>query len=473
MTTTDIGTLTLHGAIAALRTRELSADELVRAMLQRVVETEPALHDWVEIFPDVLNQAAIADRRFSVRGDPPALLGIPLGVKDIFDLAGTPTRCNAALRDEAPPAVRDAEAVHRLRRDGAILLGKTVTQEFAAGVVSAPARNPWDPDRIPGGSSGGSAAAVAAGTCLGALGSDTGGSIRIPASVTGVTGLKPTWGQISADGVFPLSASLDTVGPIARTVLDAAILYLSLANRTAQIPATVTCLESCQRLDGVRIGIFSGWFDERMQPGVAHAFDEALSALRKLGADLVSVEWPEASAARAAAMLISRIESAALHREALRTSPELMGEALRGRLETGAILTGDDYLRARQARVGVARSIAALYREHRLAATVAPTLPATAPRADDLRVAYGDGATDEVGVAFTRFTMPFNATGQPVISVPCGFDDDHLPIGLSFIGRPHAELDLCALAHAYEHATGWWQHRPPITAEDFSGEGEQ
>ena len=471
MTVTDIGSLTLHGAMTALRARELSADELVRAMLERIVATEPVLNDWVEVFPDVLNQAAIADRRFSVSTEPPPLLGIPVGVKDIFDVAGKPTRCNSALRDGAPPAARDSEAVHSLRRDGAILLGKTVTQEMAAGVVSDPARNPWDPDRIPGGSSGGSAAAVAAGTCLGALGSDTGGSIRIPASVTGTTGLKPTWGQLSATGVFPLSASLDTVGPIARTALDTAILYLSLANRTAEIPALAASLVARDRLDGVRIGVFSSFFNERVQPGVATAFDAALAQLRDLGAELVPIEWPEAPAARAAALLISRIESAAVHHDALRATPDLMGEALRSRVESGAILTGDDYLRARQARVAVTRSIAALYREHHLTAAVAPTLPATAARADHLFVEYGDGGEEEVSVALTRFSMPFNATGQPVISVPSGFDRSNLPIGLSFIGHPHAELDLCALAHVYEQAAGWWQRRPPIVPPEAEGRG--
>ncbi len=464
MTSLDLASLTLHNALVALEAREFSTVELVQATLERMLETEDTLHAYVDVHArDAMQQAMVADRRRQIPRPAPPLLGIPLGIKDIFDVAGKPTRCNSALREGAPVAVRDADAVHAWRRDGAILIGKTVTQEFAAGIVSAPARNPWNPERIPGGSSGGSAASVAAGTCLGALGSDTGGSIRIPAAVTGTVGLKPTYGRISTSGAFPLSASLDTVGPIARTALDAAVLYLSLANRTKQIPATVSRLqETGDSLAGRRIGILTTYFQERLQPDVAKAFEQARTTLEQLGAEIIECEWSDANAARAAAMVISRVESAAVHRDALRASSDLMGEDLRVRLEVGAILPADTYLRARRAREAVTRSIAQIYDGQRLDAILAPTLPATAPRADDLRVCYSDGTEETAGTALTRLTMPWNATGQPVISVPCGFDADTLPIGLSFVGRPDAELDLCALAHVYERATEWHTRRPPV-----------
>ena len=463
MSATDVTAMSLHETLAALQSGQLSSVELVRATIERLAETEDILNAFVDV-PAVtaMQHAMVADRRRAFSTSTP-LLGIPLGVKDIFDIAGVPTRCNSALREHAEPAVRDSEAVHAWRRDGAILLGKTVTQEFAAGIISAPARNPWDPDRIPGGSSGGSAAAVAAGTCLGALGSDTGGSIRIPAAVTGTVGLKPTYGRLSTAGVFPLAPSLDTVGPIARTVLDAVILYLSLANRPKEIPATIERFTgSGDSLAGMRIGVLGGHFADRLQPDVAGAFAAAVTTLQDLGAEIVECEWADAKAARASALLISRVESASVHREALRTSPNLMGEDLRARLEVGAVTPADVYLRARRVREAVTDSIARLYAEHRLDAVVMPTLPCTAPRADDPVVRYPDGTEETAATALTRLTTPWNATGQPVVAVPCGFDGDELPIGLSFVGRPDAELDLCAIAHAYERATDWHTPRPPI-----------
>jgi len=296
---------------------------------------------------------------------------------------------------------------------------------------------------------------------VGALGSDTGGSIRTPASVTSTVGLKPTYGRLSLAGVFPLSPSLDTVGPIARTVHDAAILYLSLAGRAAEIATLPARLnEGGDRLDGVRIGVLGGFFTERLQPGVARAFEQTVTALRDLGAELIELEWAEARAARAVALLLSRFESTAVHRDALRDSPDLIGEDLRRRIEVGTLLRGDVYLQTRQARLAIRHSIAALYADHRLDAVVVPTLPATAPSADDLVVRYPDGGQEAVGTALLRLTMPWNTTGQPVISVSCGFDDAKLPIGLSFVGRPDSELSLCRLAHVYEQAAGWCRLRP-------------
>ena len=375
-------------------------------------------------------------------------------------MAGKPTRCGSRLRDDVPVATRDAEAVHRLRKAGAVLVGKTVTQEFAAGVVSMPARNPWDPDRIPGGSSGGSAVAVASGTALLGLGSDTGGSIRIPASVTGTVGLKPTWGRIPLDGTYPLSPSLDTAGPIALTVADAVLAWQVLSNRFSDVDATIDRLQATPGdLSGVRIGLLASYFTERLQPGVEDRFRDAVAHLRDLGAVVVEVIWDDALAAHAAAMLISRVESASIHHQHIRHNPDSLGDDVRVRFEVGALTSGDVYLQARRVRIAARDSIAELYRGHGLDAMVAPTLPATAPRADRLVADYPDGSTEDVGPALTRFTMPWNATGQPVITVPCGFDEANLPVGLSFVGRPDDEMRLCRIAHVYEQAAGWHRHR--------------
>ncbi len=460
----DLERLTLTGAWSALRGGDFSAEELFRAVYRRYQHTEPVLRAWVDFDAErAATDARVADRRLRTSSALPPLLGIPVGLKDIFDMAGKQTKCGSRLREAAPVAARDAEAVHRLRKAGALLLGKTVTQEFAAGVVSAPARNPWDPERVPGGSSGGSAVAVASGTALLGLGSDTGGSIRIPASVTGTVGLKPTWGRIPLNGVFPLSPSLDTAGPIALTVADAAVAWQVLSNRMTEVPATIGRFQGASGgLDGVRIGLPTTHFFGRLQPGVESRVSDAVAQIRDLGAEIIDVEWTDALTAHAAAMLISRAESATVHHDSLRRDCDLFGEDVRARFEIGAMVRGDVYLQARRARVAVRDSIAALYREHRLDAIVTPTLPATAPLAERLEAHYPDGSFEGIGPALTRFTMPWNATGQPVISVPCGFDDAQMPVGLSFVGRPDQELPLCDIAHAYEQEAGWHRKRAAL-----------
>ncbi len=452
---------TIRHALQALASGELTTETLLNELLGRIAATDDAVHAWIDVRPRFLQeQAASMDRRRSLPRHAPALLGIPLAVKDIIDLAGYATECNMLSRHGISPAARDAAVVHRLRQDGALFLGKTVTQEAAAGVVSDPCRNPWHTDRIPGGSSGGTGAAIANGTCLGGFGTDTGGSIRIPAALCGVVGLKPTYGRLPLDGIFPLSDSLDTVGPLARTVADAAALYLAMANRVGEIDAVWERFPEGQgTLEGTRVGVLGGFFTDRLQGVVASAFAHAIETVRSLGAEIVEVEWAEASQARTVAMMISRIESAHVHRDALRTAPDLMGEALRSRVEVGAIMPADAYLQLRRARVAVRDSIATLYREHQLDAVLVPTVPATAPKVDE-PVAYDDGSTEEVGAAMTRLTGPWNATGQPVIAVPAGFGEDGMPVSMSFVGRPDEELALADIAHAYEQAAGFWTAMP-------------
>lgn len=467
MSEIDLDDLTLTGAVTLLRRRELSAVELLGAVHQRFLDTEHALRSWVERYEqEATAQAVIADRRLRAGSDAP-LLGIPIGIKDIFDIAGKVTRCNTALRSDAPPALRDAIPVHRMRKAGTVLLGKTVTQEYAAGVVSAPARNPWDPARVPGGSSGGSAASVVAGTSLGALGSDTGGSIRIPAAVTGAVGLKPTFGRIELTGTFPLSASLDTVGPITRTVADAVAMYLVLADRHRDVHQTIArfdALAAAPTLAGVRIGVMRGFFAERLQPSVQHAFERAVIVMGELGAELVDIEWELSRAARAAALLISRVESASVHHETLRGTPDLMSDDVRYRFEVGALLSGDAYLRARAARISARDSMREKFRHHSLSAVIAPTTPAVAPDAEHPEVRFHDGTAEGIGAALTRFTMPWNTTGQPVITVPCGFDDERMPVGLSFVGRPDDDVHLSEIAQHFERATTWHRERPGLAS---------
>jgi len=457
----DLATITLRQAIAGLDSKEFSVFELTRETLLRARATEPDLHAYVEVFEDYALKTALSmDRSRPTQLPLRPLTGIPIAIKDIADIAGVKTRCGSKLRENANVAIRDAEVVHRLRRDGANFIGKTTTQEFAAGVVSDPCRNPWDLDRIPGGSSGGSAASVAIGTSLGALGTDTGGSIRIPSAVTGTVGLKPTWGRLPLDGIYPLAPSLDTAGPIARSVGDALFLYLIMANRKAEIAGLDEMLAPYGRkgLDGVRLGVPASFFTGRVQPDVLAAYQAAVSILGNLGAEVIEVDWTEAPSARAVGAIINRVETSAVHHDHIRDEEAgLLGRDLRLRAEAGSLLPADLHLRASIAREKVRDSMAMVFARHRLDAIVTPTTPGVAPRVDHLAVEYADGSEEPVGFALTRLTMPFNATGQPVISLPCGFDHDELPIGLSLAGKPDDEIGVCRIAHQYEQATQWFQ----------------
>ena len=468
---TSLTDLSIREAGDHFRTGRLSPVELAAATLDRIAATEPTIHAYVLVTADeALAQARRAEAELRAGHDRGPLHGIPVAIKDIFDVAGLPTRCGSRSRDEALPAAKDASSVARLRAAGAVLVGKTVTQEFAAGVVSAPARNPWAPARVPGGSSGGSAAAVAAGACVAALGSDTGGSIRIPASVTGIVGLKPTYGLVGTRGVFPLSWSLDTVGPLARTVEDAALVLNALAGADPLAPATVarpagdftSALNGGLR--GLRLGVPPTHFFERIRPDVGDAVEAALRLFAEHGAEVVDAPWPEAGAARAVAFLVNRIEWVAVHEALVREQPErlaLLNPDLRVGLEAGGLIPAAVYLRALRARQVVKRSMARLFGDHRLDALLVPTLPATAALAERLAIVHDDGE-EPLGTGYTRLTMPFNATGQPALAIPCGFDRTGLPIGMQIVGRPFAEMTVCRIGYAYERASAWHRRRPPL-----------
>lgn len=443
--------LTITEAGSQLRKRRFSIVELVEATLARIEATEPDLHAYVEVMAeDARNRAQALDSELADGRDRGLLHGIPIGVKDIYDVAGVPTRCGSLVREDAPPATADAATVASLRRAGAIVLGKTTTQEFAAGVVSPPARNPWDHERIPGGSSGGSAAAVAVGAAMAGLGSDTGGSIRIPASVCGVTGLKPTFGLLSVQGVYPLAWSLDTLGPLARGVEDVAITFDGMATRDGGSTLAPALNE---RPAWVRVGVSRPHFFDRIQPGVSTAVERAIEVLGRIpGFELIEAPWPEAGAARAAGFIINRVESSSVHHEGIATHPELYGQELRLRLEANALFPATGYLRALRARTLLRERIANHFAEHALDVMVAPATPGTAALASELHVPYEDGPAEHVSLAYTRLTMPFNLTGQPVLSVPCGFDADGLPVGLQIAGKPFGERELCQIGVAIEEA---------------------
>ena len=437
---------------AAYRSRDLSPVEVVTAAFARIDETQPLIHAWVSVDPErAVADAQRAERELRAGIDRGPLHGVPLGIKDIFDVTGFPTRCGSAARDDAPPATRNAPSVQALIDCGAVVLGKTVTQEFAAGVVSAPARNPWDPDRVPGGSSGGSAAAVAAGTCFGAMGSDTGGSIRIPAAACGATGFKPAFGTLSTDGVYPLSWALDTVGPIARTVDDTWFMWRALWSDAAAGSQPEWKLPPSSHSE-VRLGVSPSYFSDGLHPEVEDVFAQAIDRLRTSGVAIVDADWPDAAAARACAFVINRVETAAVHERVAVNEPERFaryGAELRLRIAAGRSIPALLYLDALRARSALRDSMARLFAEHRLDALMTPTLPTTAVRADRLLI-EGTGRDEGIGLAWTRLTMPFNATGQPVLALPCGRDRSGLPVGAQLAGRPGEESRLFGIGRLVE-----------------------
>ena len=460
----DPADLTITQAQAALRSGKLTAAELVEANLTRAERTESLLHAYVKLTGDAArSEAELQDD--AARGGVFAgsLHGIPLGIKDIFDVAGLPTKCNSKSRARAKAATEDSTSVEMLRRAGGIVIGKTVTQEFAAGVVSHPARNPWDPSRIPGGSSGGSAAAVSVGSATAAMGSDTGGSIRIPASVCGVVGLKPTFGVLSTQGVYPLSWALDTVGPLTKTTEDAYTMYCALAGIQSDPPLASIALTD------IRVGISHPHFFEQLQPGVYEAVRQAIGILAASGAEVVDSPWNDARAARAAGFIINRVETEVVHREGVRKNPQGYGPTLMERVKASSVIPAGAYLRAQQARTVVNASLEQVFLDHGIDVLVSPSSPATALPANDLFADYPGAPREHVTLAYTRMTMPFNITGQPVLSIPCGFDANGLPVGLQIAGRPYDEERLCRIGMAIEalltnhFGTGWT--RPPLSAE--------
>lgn len=444
------------------RRRTWSPVDIVRAALDRIESSDRELHAWVLVDAErALEGAGQAEQELMSGTDRGALHGIPIGIKDIFDVAGWPTRCGSAARDDIAPAAANAWSVQTFIDGGAVILGKTTTQEFAAGTISPPARNPWNPSRIPGGSSGGSAAAVAAGACLGAMGSDTGGSIRIPAAACGVTGFKPAFGRLDVGGVFPLSWSLDTIGPIARTVDDTWLMWNVLSNSDAGVAAAPALSR-----DGrpCRIGIPRPFFFDSLHPDVRAGADEAIERLRDAEVTVIDTPWPDAAAARACGFIINRVETAAVHERVAIEEPSRFsryGKDLRLRVAAGRTVPAAVYLKATRAREVLRDSMARLFAQYPIDALLVPALPTAAIAAERL-VIEGTGLDESVGVAWTRLTMPFNATGQPVLAIPCGLNSEGLPVGIQLAGIPGHETALFEIASLVERALDFHRSHSPL-----------
>jgi len=457
--------LTITEAARAFRARELSPVELTRACLRRIEALDAKLNAFVTVLPErALAEAQEAEGRLAAGRARGPLDGIPFALKDLFETAGVRTTAGAKILADYVPQ-RDAACVRRLNEAGVALLGKLNMHEWAYGVTTAvshfgPCHNPWDLDRITGGSSGGSAAALAASVCLGSLGSDTGGSIRMPASLSGVVGLKPTYGRVSKRGVIPLAESLDTAGPMARNVEDAALILQAIAGADPEDPTTsdrpvpdyAAALKGDAR--ALRVGVPRQDAFPNATEDVVRGIEEALRTLADLGAILVDVAAPWLLEAAVIWPKIAGPEAAYYHLQNLEQRPQDIAEPVRNRLLAGRNVLAVDYLRGLKTQRRIKDEVARLFQDIDLLVT--PATPATATLIADELAATGRESH------IHRFTAPFNITGQPAISLPCGFDPQGLPIGLQIIGRPWEEETVLRAAHAYEQATDWHRRRPDL-----------
>ncbi|MEU3897500.1 amidase [Streptomyces sp. NPDC045251] len=450
--------LSLTEAADAIRTRRLSPVELVDSVLERATQVQPELGAYVTLTAERARREARAAERDvakgSVRGP---LHGVPMGLKDLIDVAGTATTASSRVR-AGHRARADSTVAARLATAGAVLAGKTHTHEFAYGLTTPQTRNARNRGRIAGGSSGGSAVAVAAGAATFALGTDTGGSIRVPAALNGVVGLKPTYGLVPRHGVTSLSWSLDHVGPITRTVEDAALVLAAVAGHDPRDPASTPAPAADHRpaawpenLTGLRVGVPRTYYFDHVDPDVETAVRGAVARLAELGAHLVDVEIPMARYVQAVQWGLMVPEATAYHERTLRTAADLYEDDVRVLLEAGELMSAGDHLRAQRARTLMRREWARLLRE--VDVVVAPTVPLTAVPAGQSAVTWSDGTVESVSDAYVRLSAPANITGVPALTVPVGADRAGMPIGMQVLGRPFDEATVVRVGHACERST--------------------
>ncbi len=461
-TPASLADVTLCQAAELLRTRQISPVELTRASLSRIEKLNPLLNAFITVCAETaIEQAEQAEREILAGDWRGPLHGLPLSLKDVIDTAGIRTTAASRLFASRIPE-RDAEVVSRLKSAGAVIVGKTNLHEFAyggSGLIShyGPVRNPWDTTRIAGGSSSGSAVAVATGMCFASIGTDTAGSIRLPAACCGVVGLKPTFGLISTDGVVPLSWSYDHVGPITRTAADAALIFGVM---TAENSAAPFVAESSPDAEGtsarpaskLRVGVPRACFFDHLHPDVARCIMNALETVRALGAELREMSVPVDEDRTVAAA-----EAYAYHQHLAGDGAFYQPETLR-RIASGERITASEYIRRRRALDQLRREAGGLFEEADL--IISPTCPVPPPKIADLQNDISLLRPTEL--LMLRNTRPFNVLGLPTISIPCGFDSDGLPVGLQIAGPPRAESLVLRLAMNYEAATGWTKQHPRL-----------
>ena len=463
--------LSVAEAGAEIAAKRLSPVDLTQAYLARIEALEPRVNAYVTVTGDLaMERARQAEAEIVAGHYRGPLHGIPIALKDLYETAGIPTTGGSKILAEHVPE-EDCPAAAMLKEAGTVLLGKLNMHEFAFGITNnnphyGPARNPWNTDCVTGGSSGGSGAAMAASLCAATLGSDTGGSIRIPAAFCGIVGLKPTYGRVSKRGVLPLSSSLDTVGPMTRTVEDAALILQAIAGHDAldpnsfDVPVPDYRAEMARGAAGLRVGVVRGDYRLSMDADLEGAVEATLSALGNLGATLVDpVDLSPLREALRHNFIIISSEAAAFHAQWLDDRPGDYGEDVFGRLSGGRNNAATDYIMAREAQTRIRREL--LRGMADLDALALPMLPLTAPPIGQEQVSVG-GAEMDLRTAVTWYTQPFNLTGLPAITVPCGFSSAGMPIGFQLVAKPFSEGMLLRLAHAYEQSADWRTRTPPL-----------
>ena len=449
--------------------REVSPVELVRTLLARIEALDGKLHSFLCVLSDAaVEEARAAEAEIARGGWRGPLHGVPLGIKDIFDTRGVRTTCaSRVLRDHVPD--RDATVVRRLREAGAVILGKLHMTEFALSGyhpdLPVPV-NPWDASRFPGLSSSGSGVALAAGLCFGALGTDTGGSIRFPAAACGIVGLKPTYGRVSRAGCFPLGDSLDHVGPMARRVADVAAMLEAMAGFDSDDPTTLDqpsplCVAGLQAgLHGVRVGVDEDYVSRDTDPAVREALHAALRVLEQGGATLVEVRVPPVEELLADWAVLCAPEALVAHARLFPERAADYGPTYRSFLEYGSQLPARDYAAASSRRRVWSGRLREVFRHADvLSCPSAPFLPLP------VSVLAPHAPFDPTGArALLRFTGPFDFSGSPTLSVPSGFSAEGLPHSLQLVGPHLGEAMLCRVGHAYQQATSWHERRPPLAA---------
>jgi aspartyl-tRNA(Asn)/glutamyl-tRNA(Gln) amidotransferase subunit A len=465
---TDPALLSLTEAVAAIRSGKLRSLALVEACLARIERWQPRINAFIDLWAAEAKRAARkADAARKAGRKLGILHGVPLAHKDMYYRKGRISTCGSKIRADWK-ADRTATVLQRFDAAGALQLGTLNMAEFAFGPTGhnwhfGHARNAWNIAHVTGGSSSGSATAVSARLCYGALGSDTGGSIRMPAMFCGLAGMKPTYGRVSRAGAMPLSYSLDTIGPLARTVADVALLMQVIAGPDPEDPTCITTpapnyLTAMRRpIKGMRIGIPTSYFSDGWSPALAGAMESAYAQFRRLGAKVIAIDLPDLAPANAFGTLITATEAAAGHANWMRTRPQDYSEQVRARISNGFAVGAVQYLEALRYRASAMREFARVF-DH-CDALIAPSFDDVAPRIDATDVSAGLEMAPLLA-RFTKYSRPANFLGLPSLSVPCGFHDG-LPLGFQLMGRPFAEAPLIALGHAYQKSTDWHRATPP------------
>lgn len=437
----------------------------MRLLLDQIDHTDNKLKAYITVCGEsALKLAEAAELQLKAGQDLGPLHGIPVSIKDLYETAGIRTTCGSKLMQDYVPRT-DCTVVRRLKLNGAIVLGKLNTHEFALGGITPPTRNPWNLRHIPGGSSGGSAAAIAACSAIASTGSDTGGSIRIPASFCGVVGLKPTYGRVSRTGIFPESWSLDHAGPITKRVQDAALLLRIMAGRdeldptSSGLPVPDYLEEVKLGISGLRVGVPTNYFYEHCDKEVAEAVRSAIDLLKDLECRMVEFEFPCIPEIMAAYTTLDSCEASAYHERSIEQRAGDFQPDVRLLLEQGMFIPATYYIQALRIRAVIFTQITNLF--DRFDVIVTPSEPMVAPEVGQQTVRFGD-LEESLDSALVRYLAPFNLTGLPALSIPCGFSGSGLPIGMQIIGRGYDESTVLRVGYAYEQATDWHMRFPVI-----------